>query len=82
MDEELRQRLAELENLFRNHTHNNLDSPEITEINYSLLGLPTKLKTAPRPSITTPAGGATIDAEARVAINSIISALQALGLIQ
>ena len=43
--------------------------------------LPTDLTTAPRSAITAPTGGGTQDAEARTAINSIITALEELGLV-
>ena len=42
--------------------------------------LPTDLSNAPQAAITSPTGGVTIDAESRTAINSIITALQTLGL--
>lgn len=44
--------------------------------------LPNGIENAPRPAITSPSGGITIDSEARAAINSIITALEAVGLIQ
>lgn len=47
----------------------------------SLLLLPTGLQSAPLSAVSSPTGGATQDAEARTAINSIISRLQSLGLI-
>lgn len=37
---------------------------------------------APRPSITAPTGGGTQDAEARTAINALITTLEQLGLIK
>jgi hypothetical protein len=40
-----------------------------------------EIKNAPRPAITAPSGGTTIDSEARTAINSIITALEELGLV-
>ena len=43
--------------------------------------LPVDLKTAPRSAITAPSGGVTQDAEARTAINLIITALEELGLV-
>ena len=43
--------------------------------------LPTDLTTAPRSAITAPTGGVTQDAEARTAINAIITALEQLGLV-
>lgn len=45
------------------------------------LRVPYKLGRAPRAAITAPIGGATQDAQARTAINSIITALEELGLL-
>lgn len=36
----------------------------------------------PGAAVTAPAGGATVDAEARTAINALISRLEALGLVE
>lgn len=54
------------------HRHNGTDSPRIR---------PRDLEGVPRASITAPSGGSTVDSQARTAINSIISTLEALGLI-
>lgn len=47
----------------------------------TLLLLPTGLQDAPLSAVSTPTGGAVIDAESRTAITAIISRLQTLGLI-
>lgn len=58
----------------------------VKEIDVSVSELPEfqarQIKKAPQEAITAPTGGATIDAEARTAINSLISRLQNLGLIR
>lgn len=43
--------------------------------------IPSDLQTAPLSSITAPTGGGTQDAEARTAINTIITRLESLGLV-
>lgn len=43
--------------------------------------LPEGLTDAPLGSITAPTGGATIDSEARTAINTVITRLESLGLV-
>lgn len=45
------------------------------------IGLPKGLLDSPLTTISDPSGGATVDAQARTAINTIIDRLQALGLI-
>ena len=45
------------------------------------LGLPSGLTGAPLGSITAPSGGATVDSQARTAINTIITRLEVLGLV-
>lgn len=54
------------------HKHDGVDSPQ--------LSLENMLET-PQSAITAPTGGLTIDSEARIAINSIITALENLKLI-
>lgn len=54
------------------HTHTGTDSPQLTAESFAQ---------APQSPITTPSGGTVIDIEGRAAINSILSTLQALGLI-
>lgn len=46
-----------------------------------LSSLPTGLQSAPLAAVTSPSGGATIDAQARIAIDAIITRLEDLGLI-
>lgn len=46
-----------------------------------ITGIPEEIRNAPRAAITAPSGGATVDSEARTAINSIITALEELGLV-
>jgi len=41
-----------------------------------------QLRKAPLPKITAPTGGGTIDTEARTAINSLITALEKLGVVR
>lgn len=53
----------------------------ITDIDLSTFGIPNGITNAPRSAVTAPIGGATEDAEARTAINSVISRLEELGLI-
>lgn len=74
----LKQRIAELEAQFRNHRHTNLDAPII---DFDTLGIPSQLQQAPLGSVGAPSGGLTVDSEARSAINSLISRLEDLGLI-
>lgn len=47
----------------------------------NIVNLPANLQNAPRPAVTAPTGGVTTDAEARTAVNSIITALETLGLL-
>lgn len=54
----------------QNHTHNGVDSDKL-DFNKAIKG-------APRAAITRPTGGVTIDAEARLAINHLITALEDL----
>lgn len=46
-----------------------------------LQDIPSALSNAPRSAVTAPAGGGTVDAEARIAINAIITALEEVGLV-
>lgn len=43
--------------------------------------LPDGLEDAPLTAITAPSGGVTVDSQARTAINSVITALESLGLV-
>lgn len=58
---------------FEEHEHNGMDSKRIKGKN---------LLNAPQPAITVPTGGATVDAQSRTAITSIITTLQELGFIK
>lgn len=46
-----------------------------------VLDVPSALADAPLGSITAPSGGLTIDSEARTAINTVITRLESLGLV-
>lgn len=54
----------------------------IADLNLTSFGIPNKIKDAPRSAITGPIGGSTVDSEARGAINSIITVLEELGLVE
>lgn len=54
------------------HTHNGIDSPKVDVALTDVL--------TPQAAPSSPVGGITIDAEARTAINSIISKLQTIGI--
>lgn len=65
----------DLEKQFQNHTHNGIDSKKV-----SIRLRDTEfIKGA---AVTAPSGGATVDSEARAAINTLITRLEALGLIE
>lgn len=62
-----------LKNKYEQHTHNGVDSKtlQLSDIEGSVSDLIT-----PSSTISDPSGGATIDAEARLAINAILDLLQ------
>lgn len=62
----------DIQTLFDNHKHTGSDSQRI-QLN--------ELEYEKQDAITAPTGGLTIDAEARTAINAIITALENLNLI-
>ena len=54
----------------------------ITNLVLSDFGVPNDIANAPRTAVTAPSGGGTQDAEARTAINSVITKLEELGLVE
>lgn len=78
--EELEQKLNALENEYRTlaneyreHAHTGIDGKGVTA---------TALAGTPLASVSSPSGGPTIDSQARSAIDTIITRLETLGLIQ
>lgn len=61
------------EDLFNEHTHNGQDSKRIPFEN---------IEFSKRDAVSNPSGGATQDAEARIAIIAVIDRLESLGLIE
>ena len=65
------------------HTHNGIDSEQV---NFDDLTNTDTLKifqqAIPQAEIIAPSGGATIDSEARTAINAIITALETVGILE
>lgn len=68
-------KLDELEEKFRQHRHTGTDSVKL-DIDFDDLTIVKKA------SVSSPTGGATIDSQARAAIDSIITRLEQLGLIE
>ena len=77
IDEQIQQVIGDIvpgmiEDSVTSHTHNGNDSQQL-QGQY--------LSQAPQKAVTAPSGGATIDSQARQAINDLISRLQGLGLL-
>lgn len=76
---QLEKALSDLQREYSFHKHTGTDS---YVIELETLGLPSQLTNAPEATITSPTGGITIDSEARTAINTIITRLETLGLVE
>lgn len=83
MDEiqKLKQEVQELKQMIQSLKAGTTIPLEIENAFRDRFRLPFKIANAPRAAITAPSGGMTADSEARTAINSIITALEQLGLV-
>jgi len=80
-NEELQQQITELKEELNKLRSSSTIPFDVDRAIRDRLRFPDKLSKAPRSAITAPTGGANADAEARTAINSIITALEELGLV-
>lgn len=84
---ELEQRVNKLENLINLFFSSSTLPHEVEQafrtrlFDLSTDGLPDGFETAPLTSISSPSGGATVDSQARSAIDTIITRMEDLGLI-
>lgn len=70
---ELEIKFNELKKDFEEHQHTGIDNKGVTAL---------RLAGTPLPLVSAPVGGATIDAEARAAINTVITRLETIKIIR
>jgi hypothetical protein len=81
MTPEQERQLAEVYEFIQKLNSNTSIPYEVGEAFKKRVIYPPQLVNAPRAAVTAPSGGATVDTQARTAINSIITRLEELGLV-